>query len=65
MPTNWQNIAALICVAAAAAYALRWLYRSVCKKSAGCGGCSSKTDPQPAARQIVSVDDLANSGPSE
>ena len=62
MTFDWQNIAALVLVAAAAIYAVRWICRSVCEKNSGCGGCSSKNEPQPAVRQIVSVEDLSKSG---
>ena len=62
MAFDWQNIVALTVVAVASAYIARWVWRSVGPTSTGCGSCSKKSDAQPIARQIVSVDDLAQSG---
>jgi len=61
MTFDWQNIAALAVVAVSAAYIARWVWRSI-GALGGCGSCSTKSDAQPNARQIVSVDELAKSG---
>jgi hypothetical protein len=63
MTIDLQDIAALACVAAAAAYAVMWLIRSVREKSAGCGSCASTKIEQSPSRQIVSVEELSRSGP--
>lgn len=62
MQSDWQNVAAIACVAAAAVYTIRWVCRSICEKDAGCGSCSSKDETGTKQRQIVSLDDLAQSG---
>ena len=62
MPTDWQDVIAWVLVAAAVVYAVRWIFQSICARSAGCGDCSTESEAQPTSRQIVSVDDLAQSG---
>ena len=64
MTFDWQNIAAIALVVVASIYTVRWVCRSISSNS-GCGECTTQSDAQPTAKQIVSVEDLARSGRGE
>ncbi|NLY00278.1 MAG: hypothetical protein GXY83_29625 [Rhodopirellula sp.] len=55
MEIGWQDIAALVCVAAAAAYLVRGVLRRRGDKSAGCAGCTG-CQGEPARRDLISID---------
>ena len=64
----WQDIAALACVALAAAYIVWRLARKLVKRSgSSCGGCSSceTSETGAASKQLVSLTPPKKNTPSE